>query len=440
VSGNGYYEVSATDGTNGANSPYAQTKVWTTHPNSGSVIKTRMGNLGGIMSAQWGDLSGKYGFYGTGDIYIENAHIHGALTFSNQGSISISGFNNDAGYITSGAVGNKTFYQYGAPTVSGDGLKVGDFWFDTSGGSYLMKRCATITPSVTWASVSVYMDGSGVYAGSITAGQVTAGTFTGFTFQTAASGKRTLISSSDNEMHFYEASGNVVSIGSNVWGSTSGITINDGTLYAHNTSISTAPIIAITDYGNASAILATSAGYGSSNTGVQGTARNSTTNYAFYAISDSGTNNYSFYGSAGNIYNNGNVDITGTYKKNGSALTYSDVGAAASGHNHSGVYANVGANTFSGMQDMDGGFALTGMTGTASSGNLSVQDKDVVEITTTSGTLAVTLINMVDGQIVWIVNKGASYSCTCAGVTINAGKSALAKYSSSGSVWRVFTN
>jgi Fe-S cluster biogenesis protein NfuA len=92
------------------------------------------------------------------------------------------------------------------------------------------------------------------------------------------------------------------------------------------------------------------------------------------------------------------------------------------------------------MQDMDGGFALTGMTGTAYSGNLSVQDKDVVEITTTSGTLAVTLINMVDGQIVWIVNKGASYSCTCAGVTIKAGKSALAKYSSSGSVWRVFTN
>lgn len=59
VSGNGVYEVNAVDGTYGANSPYAQVYTWTTHPATGSVVRTRMGNLTGISGAS----AGEYGLY-----------------------------------------------------------------------------------------------------------------------------------------------------------------------------------------------------------------------------------------------------------------------------------------------------------------------------------------------------------------------------------------
>jgi hypothetical protein len=50
TSGYGYYEVNAIDGLYGLNSPYAQTVKWTTHPYTGRVVRTRMGNLRGITS------------------------------------------------------------------------------------------------------------------------------------------------------------------------------------------------------------------------------------------------------------------------------------------------------------------------------------------------------------------------------------------------------
>lgn len=58
VSGNGYYEVSAIDGTWGANSPYAQIVTWTTSPVSANrAVRARFGNLNG----QYGYSSATYG-------------------------------------------------------------------------------------------------------------------------------------------------------------------------------------------------------------------------------------------------------------------------------------------------------------------------------------------------------------------------------------------
>ena len=206
VSGQGYYEVTAIDGANGANSPYAQCVTWTTHPQSGCTVRTRFGNLAGITSDTWGALTG-YGLYGD-NVYLEgDCYIKGAITFTNQGSIAISGFNNDSGFITI-ASAPQSFYGTTEPTVVTNGLKVGDFWFDTNTGVYKMKRCATITPSVTWNNIGVYMDANGVYAGNITAGQVTAGTFTGFTFQTDDDGKRVVISDAD-DITFYDSGGDL---------------------------------------------------------------------------------------------------------------------------------------------------------------------------------------------------------------------------------------
>lgn len=112
--------------------------------------------------------------------------IKGNVTLDNQSSISISGFSNDAGFITSADAGIKTTYSTTAPSTPG----IGDFWYDTSiTNKYIMKRWN----GTIWQVTSVYADASGLYADNITAGQVTAGTFTGFTFQTAASGDRIVI-------------------------------------------------------------------------------------------------------------------------------------------------------------------------------------------------------------------------------------------------------
>ena len=58
VAGNGYHEVNAIDGLYGANSPYSQIVTWTDHPVTGSVVRTRMGNLYGLFS-----VAGEYGLY-----------------------------------------------------------------------------------------------------------------------------------------------------------------------------------------------------------------------------------------------------------------------------------------------------------------------------------------------------------------------------------------
>ena len=59
ITGNGIYEVTTVDGTYGANSPYAQVATWTTHPATGQVVRTRLGNLTGISGAS----ANEYGLY-----------------------------------------------------------------------------------------------------------------------------------------------------------------------------------------------------------------------------------------------------------------------------------------------------------------------------------------------------------------------------------------
>jgi hypothetical protein len=242
TTGQGYYEVTTIDGANGANSPYAQIVTWATHPYDGCTVKARMGNLAGITSATWGALSG-FGFYGD-NVYLEgDCYVKGNITFTNQGSISISGFNNDAGYIT-GASAPQSFYGATEPTVGANNLKIGDFWFDTNTGEYRMKRCSAITPSVTWDDIGVYMDANGVYAGNITAGQVTAGTFTGITIQTEESGNNRIVITDSDDINFYNSADELVgSLKATTWGSLGGVRMTgmtvaqSGLVFAYNTWI-----------------------------------------------------------------------------------------------------------------------------------------------------------------------------------------------------------
>ena len=61
VTGNGYYEVSAVDGYNSVNSPYAQIVTWATTPCT-PTLRTRFGNLTGITSTsnEYGMIAGTY--------------------------------------------------------------------------------------------------------------------------------------------------------------------------------------------------------------------------------------------------------------------------------------------------------------------------------------------------------------------------------------------
>lgn len=54
----GYFEINAADGLNAANSPYSQVVSWTTHPATGQLVRTRLGNLRGIFA-----IDDEYGLY-----------------------------------------------------------------------------------------------------------------------------------------------------------------------------------------------------------------------------------------------------------------------------------------------------------------------------------------------------------------------------------------
>lgn len=132
--------------------------------------KVIIGNIGNLVTNNFGTVaSGTIGAYfnggaSGGNIILDNVDVK----LSNQSSIAISGFNNDAGFIT-GADAVETYYQSSAPSSP----ETGDFWFDTTTpSSYIMKRYN----GSTWDNVSVYMDGSGIYTSTLTAGQITSGT------------------------------------------------------------------------------------------------------------------------------------------------------------------------------------------------------------------------------------------------------------------------
>jgi hypothetical protein len=213
TTGNGSIELTAIDGINGRNSPHVSIYSWTTHPLSGNLEKVRMGNLQGIYSPTWGELTG-YGLWAKDDIYLEgNCYVKGNLTFTNAGSISIASFNNDAGFVTAAGAGAVTTYSATEPASK----KTGDIWMDTSITTPVVKYIMKRYNGSTWDNFSVYMNGSGIYTESITAGQITTGsltgqtitggTFTGGIFQTATSGTRIEISYATNSLYTYDSTG-----------------------------------------------------------------------------------------------------------------------------------------------------------------------------------------------------------------------------------------
>lgn len=151
VSGNGVYEVNAIDGTYGANSPYAQVYTWTTHPATGSVVRTRMGNLVGISGAS----AGEYGLYaGDGAIATTSQYMRISTAGVQLNNIPIK------------------LYNAGTQTVNIDSAGT-DIWVGTSSSDKRLQWNGTslnLNNSAGTAVITFDNSGGSYFAGAMTIG------------------------------------------------------------------------------------------------------------------------------------------------------------------------------------------------------------------------------------------------------------------------------
>ncbi|MFA5349354.1 MAG: hypothetical protein WC309_03235, partial [Candidatus Paceibacterota bacterium] len=153
---------------------------------------------------------------------------------------------------------------------------------------------------------------------------------------TSSGAKRTILSSSTNELSFYESSAEKVRIGSGVFGSNSGVLVNNGVVYSLTTLADEPAIYASAN--NAS--WATGGRFGATGAG---------NNKAITSSATGGAYNYSFYGYSGDIYNAGNINIGSgyNYKINGTNLSAANVGAIALGGAYTDLdgYSKIGTGS-----------------------------------------------------------------------------------------------
>ncbi len=128
VTGNGFYEVNAIDGSWGVNSPYAQIVTWTTHPATGQTVRSRYGNLKGIFN-----VANEYGLY-AGDGVVDASKF---LRISNE---AIEGHNlpiklYDGASVTVSLDPTAPSFALGATLPSAYATNTG-VWMGKDGGVY----------------------------------------------------------------------------------------------------------------------------------------------------------------------------------------------------------------------------------------------------------------------------------------------------------------
>jgi hypothetical protein len=184
VSGNGFYEVNATDGAYGQNSPYAQVVTWAVHPAT-QTVRTRMGNLRGIFSVA--DEFGLYAGSGTAvtDRYIRASSA--ALELRNVPLALFDGTNNTL-LLSAGTNNNSPFLAMGSPLPTGPLVNNG-IWAGKNGNDYEL-RVGTISGGVlvkglhwdganlVWKATNTSLDESGnlTATNATLSGQITATT------------------------------------------------------------------------------------------------------------------------------------------------------------------------------------------------------------------------------------------------------------------------
>ena len=175
VSGNGYYEVSAIDGLNGANAPYAQTVKWTGHPTN-KTVTTRTGNLNGLFGQ-----ADEYGLYaGTGTTDADQ-YLRMSTQAMLSNNVPLRMFDSGTQVVGLEKIGGKWNFWIGTSpsdkrlSWNGSGLSVSGYLTVGSAASDINNGSTTINGGkITTGSITANQ----IASGSITANQIASGTIT----------------------------------------------------------------------------------------------------------------------------------------------------------------------------------------------------------------------------------------------------------------------
>ena len=195
VSGNGFYEINAIDGTYGANSPYWQVVKWTTHPATGQTVNARGGKLTGVTgnANEYGMIAGSGGFTATDSwVKFSSAGVvlnsvdslwrnAGTLTVNIQSDGDIFAGSNAGAVATTSFAHFATSQSYGGETMGAGDIVIGNksaghmFW-DASTGTLNFRNNTTVQAYINTSgqmvagSGNIVMDSSALtIAGLITA-------------------------------------------------------------------------------------------------------------------------------------------------------------------------------------------------------------------------------------------------------------------------------
>ena len=260
--------------TSDTNSPYIDFYSGTTGYTFGTPI-VRLGKLSGITDTDFGGALSGNGLYAT-NVYLKGAiRISNPTTFNNGGKLNTSNLNNDLGWTGLETYGSGSSFPVTPATgdwyfwTGAEGVYHTNTWYRYNGSSW-----------VQFGLLGTYIDGTGIYTGTVVANNIIAGTgivnalsilstltmgsaltdgiiqsygwngtangfqikggatpsvnliggtITGGTIQTATSGKRVVISGTTNDLNFYNSSNvNIVRVGESVLSTFPGLAITNG--------------------------------------------------------------------------------------------------------------------------------------------------------------------------------------------------------------------
>ena len=175
TAGNGIYEVNASDGAYGLNSPYAQVATWATHPRTMSV-KSRLGNLRGIFS-----VANEYGLYAGSGTAVTDRYIRASNTALELRNVPLALYDgtNNTMLLSAGASNNSPFMALGSTLPTGplvnDGIWLGKdgtaykWRVGTVSGGALVKGIYWDGADLIWKATNTSLDASGnLVAGLVT--------------------------------------------------------------------------------------------------------------------------------------------------------------------------------------------------------------------------------------------------------------------------------
>jgi hypothetical protein len=186
TTGNGYLESNAIDGAMAEYAPYHQIVSWTTHPNSGKVVRTRLGNLKGIFN-----VANEYGLYAGAGILDASQYLRISDQAAELHNISLKMFDGAVNTVLisptapSFAMGSTLPTAYGTGTGiwmgkdtaykfrvgdpagtrlqwTGTALEIYDAKFTMSGASSAI-AIGTTPPTSASAGTGIWIDRTGMY-------------------------------------------------------------------------------------------------------------------------------------------------------------------------------------------------------------------------------------------------------------------------------------